>query len=149
MRLISWNIILLICGVVTYVELLERTGTLDMLGQSLSGMSSPLLAVLLLCAVGAVTSAFASSAGLLGAMIPLVVPVVIASGAHPVAIVTALSICITVVDAAPFSSIGALVLTNTPSAEREWMHAGLLRWCAAMVVSAPILTGLILVLPAF
>jgi len=148
MRLISWNIILLICGVVTYVDLLERTGTLDLLGRSLSGMGSPLLAVLLLCAVGAVTSAFASSAGLLGAMIPLVVPVVIASGAHPVAIVTALSICITVVDAAPFSSIGALVLTNTPPAEREWMHAGLLRWCAVMVISAPILTGLILVLPA-
>jgi len=148
-RLISWNIILLICGIVTYVEMLERTGTLDMLGKSLTDMGSPLLAVLLLCAVGAVTSAFASSAGLLGAMIPLVVPVVIASGAQPVAIVTALSICITVVDAAPFSSIGALVLANTPADEREWMQAGLLRWCGAMVITAPIITGLVLVVPTF
>ena len=148
-QLISWNIILLICGIVTYVQLLQQTRTLDMLGKALTGMGSPLLAVLILCAVGALTSAFASSAGLLGAMIPLVVPVVIASGAQPVVIVTALGICITVVDASPFSSIGALVLSNTPARERDWMQAGLLRWCGAMVVTAPIVTGLILVLPAF
>ena len=43
-------------------------------GHGIAALGSPLLDALLLCAVGAITSAFASSAGILGAMIPLAVP---------------------------------------------------------------------------
>lgn len=147
-KFVSWNVILLICGIVTYVEMLERSGTLDMLGKALTGIGWPLLAIVLVCAVGALSSAFASSAGILGAMVPIMVPLAVASGGGAVAIVTALAICVTVVDASPFSSIGALTLSNAPEGERDAVQAALLRWSGLMVVTAPLITGLVLVLPA-
>jgi di/tricarboxylate transporter len=148
-RQVGWNVILLICGIVTYIQLLEDSGTLDTIGHRLAGIGSALLAVILLCAVGALSSAFASSAGILGAMVPLLVPVLASSGANPVPIVAALAISTTLVDAAPFSSVGALVATNTPESERQSIHNALLRWAGTMIVAGPILTGLVLVLPAF
>jgi di/tricarboxylate transporter len=147
-KYVSWNVILLICGIVTYVEMLERTGTLDMLGRSLIGIGWPLLAIVLVLAVGALSSAFASSAGILGATVPIMVPLIVSSGGSPVAIVTALAICVTVVDASPFSSIGALTLSNARESDRDEVQGALLRWCAAMVVTAPLITGLALVVPA-
>jgi di/tricarboxylate transporter len=147
-KYVSWNVILLICGIVTYVEMLERTGTLDLLGRSLIAIGWPLLAIVLVLAVGALSSAFASSAGILGAMVPIMVPLIVSSGGSPVAIVTALAICVTVVDASPFSSIGALALSNARESDRNEVQGALLRWCAAMVVTAPLITGLALVVPA-
>lgn len=147
--LISWSVILLICGIVTYVALLQKTGTLDQIGHGIAGIASPLLAIVLICFIGGLTSAFASSAGILAAMVPLLAPVIAASGAAAIPIITALAICVTIVDAAPFSSVGALVTTNAPADERAAVHTTLLRWCAAMVVTGPIVTGLLLVLPAF
>ncbi|HTF51895.1 MAG TPA: SLC13 family permease [Pseudonocardia sp.] len=147
-KYVSWNVILLICGIVTYVEMLERTGTLDMLGRSLIAIGWPLLAILLVLAVGALSSAFASSAGILGAMVPIMVPLIVSSGGSPVAIITALAICVTVVDASPFSSIGALALSNARESDRNEVQGALLRWCGAMVVTAPLITGLALVVPA-
>jgi di/tricarboxylate transporter len=147
-KYVSWNVILLICGIVTYVEMLERTSTLDLLGRSLIAIGWPLLAIVLVLAVGALSSAFASSAGILGAMVPIMVPLIVSSGGSPVAIVTALAICVTVVDASPFSSIGALALSNARESDRNEVQGALLRWCAAMVVTAPLITGLALVVPA-
>jgi TRAP-type C4-dicarboxylate transport system permease large subunit len=95
------------------------------------------------------TSAFASSAGIIGAMVPMIVPIIVASGANPIAVITALVICTTVVDVAPFSSVGALVATNAPEDERDSVQHAQLKWCAAMVISSPVITGLLLVLPAF
>ncbi|ANY08829.1 SLC13 family permease [Pseudonocardia sp. HH130630-07] len=148
MKLVGWNIILLICGIVTYLDVLQEAGTLDVFGQLITGIGSVGLAAVLICAVGGLTSAFASSAAVIGATVPLLVPLLAQSGADPVPVVAALAICVTVVDAAPFSSIGALVLSNAADADRPRVNLTLLRWSAAMVVVGPVLTGLVLVLPA-
>jgi di/tricarboxylate transporter len=148
-KLIGWNIILLICGIVTYVDLLQSSGAIDMLGHGLAGIGSPMFAVILLLVAGALTSAFASSAGSMGAFVPLLAVMLAGSDANTVLITTALAICVTLVDAAPFSSVGALVVSNSPERERPSVHSGLLRWAAAMVVLGPLMTGLALVWPAF
>ena len=142
---ISWNTVLLICGVVTYVALLQRMGTVKMIGDSVAGMSTPLLAALLLCLIAAVTSAFASSIGVLGAMIPLAVPFLQGGGVGATGAVIALSISATAVDATPFSSIGALTVASAPEQVRDRLYQGLLRWGFAMVPIAPVLTWLIFV----
>ena len=69
-RHIAWTVVLLVCGIVTYVGALQRYGTVDAVGAGIAALGSPLVVALLLCAVGAVTSAFASSAGILGAHDP-------------------------------------------------------------------------------
>ena len=145
---IPWSVVLLVCGIVTYVAALQRYGTVEAVGQGIAGLSTPLVAGLLLCVVGAVTSAFASSAGILGAMIPLAVPLMARGYIRPTGLVVALAISATVVDATPFSTVGALVVANAEEAERTWIYRGLLWWGLAMVITAPLLTWLIFILPA-
>jgi di/tricarboxylate transporter len=64
---IKWPVVLLICGVLTYVGVLEEMGTIDWVGENVASIGVPLLAALLLCYVRAIVSAFASSVGVLGA----------------------------------------------------------------------------------
>src|SRR6185503_9553494 len=73
-RKIAWGVVLLVCGVVTYVAALQQYGTSDVVGQSIAGVKSALVAGLLICAVGAIASAVASPLGILGAMTPLAIP---------------------------------------------------------------------------
>ena len=146
-RKIAWDVVLLVCGIVTYVAALQRHGTVEAVGAGIAGFHTPLVSALLLCAVGAVTSAFASSAAILGALIPLAVPLLAQGEIGTAGLVVALAISATVVDATPFSTVGALVVANAGDEERPRIYRGLLAWGAAMVVTAPPLTWLIFVVP--
>jgi di/tricarboxylate transporter len=145
---IAWGVVLLVCGIVTYVAALQRYGTVTAVGDAVAGLGSPLVIALLICAVGAVTSAFASSAGILGAMIPLAVPFMVKGDVETTGMIVALSISATVVDATPFSTVGALVVANAADDERQRIYRGLLLWGAAMVVTAPVVTWLIFIVAA-
>jgi di/tricarboxylate transporter len=147
-RHVAWSVVLLVCGVVTYVAALQRYGTVAAVCGGIAGLGSPHVVALLLCAVGAVTSAFASSAGILGAMIPLAAPFMAQGAIGTTGMVTALSLSATVVDATPFSTVGALVVANASEEERPVVYRGLLAWGAVMVITAPIVTWLLFVLPA-
>jgi Na+/H+ antiporter NhaD/arsenite permease-like protein len=145
---IAWSVALLVCGIVTYVAALQRYGTVEAVGRGIAGLSSPLAHGLLLCVVGAVTSAFASSAGILGALIPLAVPLMASGDVNPTGLVVALALSATVVDATPFSTVGALVVANAEDEERAQVYRGLLWWGMAMIITAPLLTWLLFILPA-
>jgi di/tricarboxylate transporter len=144
---IAWEVVLLVCGVVTYVSALQRYGTVDAVGGAIASLGSPLVVALLLSAVGAVTSALASSAGILGALVPLAVPLLAQGDIGTTGVVVALAISATVVDATPFSTVGALVVANTADDERAFVYRGLLAWGGVMVVTAPIVTWLVFILP--
>ncbi len=147
-RRIVWSVVLLICGVVTFVGALQRYGTIDVVGNGIAGLGNPLLTAFLLCLVGAVTSAFASSAGLLGVLIPLAVPFLVQGEVGVTAMVIALAVSATVVDSTPFSSVGALTLANAPEADRGPLFRTMLAWGMAMVVTAPVITWLVFILPS-
>lgn len=89
---ISWSTILLIAGMVTYVEILQKAGTIDAISQGASRMGSPLLVALLLCLVVAVVSAFASSTAILTAIIPIAVPLLLSSELSVAGLIAALAI---------------------------------------------------------
>jgi len=65
---VAWPTVLLICGIVMYVGLLEELGTIDWLGDQVATISAVLIAALLILYVGGVVSAFASTTGILGAL---------------------------------------------------------------------------------
>ena len=111
---VAWSTVLLICGIVMYVGLLEKIGTIDWLGEQVATLDRALLAALLICYVGAVVSAFASTTGILGALIPLAVPFLETGAVGAVGLIIALSISSSVVDSSPFSTSGALTVANTP-----------------------------------
>jgi di/tricarboxylate transporter len=142
---IAWGVVLLVGGIVTYVAALQRYGTVDAVGSGIADGSNPLVAALLLCAVGAVTSAFASSAGILGALVPLAVPLMARGDLDAAGVVVALAVSATVVDATPFSTVGALVVANTDEDERPRIYRGLLAWGAVMVATAPFVCWLLFV----
>lgn len=144
---IVWSVVLLICGIVTFVGALQRYGTIDVIGGGIASLGAPLLTAYLLCLVGAFTSAFASSAGLLGVLIPLAVPFLVQGEVGVTGMIIALSISATVVDSTPFSSVGALTLATAPEQERRPLFRTMLGWGAAMVVTAPAITWLLFVLP--
>jgi di/tricarboxylate transporter len=129
--------------VVTYVAALQRYGTVDAVGHALAGIGTPHVTALLICAVAAITSAFASSAGILGATIPLAMPFMTRGEVETTGFVVALALSATVVDATPFSTVGALVVANSDDDERGKIYRGLLIWGAVMVVTAPVVTWLL------
>jgi di/tricarboxylate transporter len=145
---IAWSVVLLVAGIVTYVAALQRYGTVAAVGGSIAGLGSPLMTGLLICAIAAVTSAFASSAGILGAMIPLAVPLMAGGEIGTTGLVIAIALSATVVDATPFSTVGALVVANGRVEEQPMIYRGLLIWGAVMVLTSPIITWLMFILPS-
>ncbi len=143
---VTWPEIVLITGVSTYVAVLQEMGTIDYVGNSVAGLASPLLAALLLCFIGAVVSAFASSTAVLGSIIPLAVPFLQqGSGLSAIAFVAALAVSSTIVDVSPFSTNGALVLANARGIDRDHFFRQLLSYGAVVTVVAPIVLWLFFV----
>jgi di/tricarboxylate transporter len=146
-RHVAWGVVLLVCGIVTYVAALQRYGTVTAAGTGIASLASPVVVALLLCGVGALTSAFASSAAIIGAMIPLAAPLMAQGAVDPTGLAIALALSATLVDAAPFSTVGALVVANASDAERVHVYRGLLAWGGAMVIVAPLVTWLVFIVP--
>jgi di/tricarboxylate transporter len=146
---VAWPTVLLICGIVTYVNLMQDIGTVDFLGNQVAAIGVPLLAALVVCYIGAAVSAFASTTGILGALIPLAVPFLLAGFVGPIGLITALAISSSVVDSSPFSTSGALVTANAPEDQRDYVYRRLMRWGFSMVAIAPPVTWLLLVVPGW
>jgi di/tricarboxylate transporter len=146
---VAWPTVLLICGIVTYVALLEEMGTIKWLGDEVAGVGTPLLAALLICFIGGAVSAFASTTGILGALIPLAVPFLSQGQIGAVGVIIALCIASSVVDSSPFSTSGALVVANAPDDKRDFVYKKLLQWGMSMIIIAPITAWAIFVLPGW
>ncbi|MFE9054490.1 SLC13 family permease [Streptomyces mutabilis] len=144
---IAWSTVLLICGVLTYVGVLEEMGTITWAGEGVGGIGVPLLAAVLLCYIGAIVSAFASSVGIMGALIPLAVPFLAQGEIGAVGMVAALAVSATVVDVSPFSTNGALVLAAAPDVDRERFFRQLMVYGGIVVAAVPALAWLVLVVP--
>ncbi|MFI0514625.1 SLC13 family permease [Streptomyces sp. WSLK1-5] len=146
---IAWTTVLLICGVLTYVGVLDEMGTIKWAGEGVGGIGVPLLAAVLLCYIGAIVSAFASSVGIMGALIPLAVPFLAQGEIGAVGMVAALAVSATVVDVSPFSTNGALVLAAAPDVDRERFFRQLMIYGGIVVAVVPAVVWLVMVVPGF
>ncbi|MBW0103771.1 SLC13 family permease [Pseudonocardia sp. KRD291] len=145
---VSWSTVLLICGVITYVGVLTAAGTIEFVSSGITAIGAPLLAALLLCYLGGVLSAFASSVAILGVAIPLALPFLQQGDVSAVGMVAALAVAATVVDVSPFSTNGALVLANAPAdVDRDRFYRQMLAYAGIVVVAGPLLAWAVLVLP--
>jgi di/tricarboxylate transporter len=146
---IAWTTVLVICGVLTYVGVLEEMGTITWAGEGVGDIGVPLLAAVLLCYIGAVISAFASSVGIMGALIPLAVPFLAQGEIGAVGMVAALAVSATVVDVSPFSTNGALVLASAPDVDRERFFRQLMVYGGTVTAVVPAVVWLVLVVPGW
>jgi di/tricarboxylate transporter len=146
---ISWSTVLLIGGVLTFVGVLQEAGSVEWVGNGVAKLGMPLLVALLLCYLGGIVSAFASSTAILGATIPLAVPLLLAGEVSPIGVVVALAISSTIVDVSPFSTNGALVLANAQDVDRDKFYKQILKYSALVVAIGPLIAWAVLVLPGW
>ncbi|MEU8399397.1 SLC13 family permease [Nonomuraea sp. NPDC048892] len=146
---VAWPTVLLICGVVTYVGVLQEIGTVDYVGSAVAAIGIPLLVALLICYVGGVVSAFASTVGILGALVPLAVPLLSQGSLGPIAMIAALSVSSAIVDVSPFSTTGALLVANVRGMERDDFYRKLLAYGAVVVLVGPVAAWAVLVAPGW
>lgn len=147
---ISWSTVLLICGMLTFVGVLQEAGTIEYVSDGVASLGMPLLAALLICYIGAVVSAFASSTAILAALIPLAIPFLESGEIGAIGVIAALSIASTVVDVSPFSTNGALVLANAPEGtDKDRFYKQILAYGGIIVVVGPLVAWLVLVVPGW
>jgi di/tricarboxylate transporter len=147
---ISWSTVLLICGMLTFVGVLEEAGTIKFVSSGVANLGMPLLAALLICYIGAIVSAFASSTAILAALIPLAVPFLASGEIGAVGVIAALAVSATIVDVSPFSTNGALVLANAPEdVDKEKFYKQILSYSGIVVIAGPVIAWLVMVVPGW
>jgi Na+/H+ antiporter NhaD/arsenite permease-like protein len=146
---VSWSTVLLITGVITYIAVLQKVGAVDMAGNSVTSIGAPLLGALLLCYIGGIVSAFASSVAVLGATIPLAVPFLLQGNIEAVGVVSAIAVASTIVDVSPFSTNGALVVANSHGTDKERFYRQMLIYSAIVVAVGPLFVWLFLIVPGW
>lgn len=145
---IDWSTVLLVAGIVTYVGVLQAMGAVDLLGSAAKSLSAPLLSAVAICLLGALVSAFASTTGILAALVPLALPLVGSGDLAGWALISALAVCSSIVDVSPFSTVGATMVASAAPDDRPRMTSLLALWSMALVVLGPIVLVAVLVMPA-
>ncbi|GAB2809779.1 SLC13 family permease [Streptomyces daliensis] len=144
---ISWSTMLLVAGMMTYIAMLEKAGVIEEISEHAARIGVPVVVALLLCFTVAVTSAFASSTAILTAIIPIAVPLLISSNLSAAGLVAALAVCATIVDTSPFSTNGALVLSNARGVDSRRFYRQVISYTGGIVTLGPIVAWGALVLP--
>ncbi|MBY9073970.1 hypothetical protein K1X13_03955 [Nocardioides sp. WL0053] len=147
---IAWATVLLVAGVSTFATILSTAGVPEYVGTWAAGLGSVLIGALVLCYVGGVVSAFASSTALLPIIIPIAIPLIASGNVSAVAIVAALAVASTIVDVSPFSTNGALMVANRPDTiDEERYYKQILGYSAIVVAVGPLLVWLAVVVPGW
>lgn len=139
---VGWGVILLIGGMVTYINMLDTAGVITSLADTVAGVGTPLVASLLMLFIAGIVSAFASTNAMFVVLVPLAAPLLLSGDINTLGFAIALCISASVVDSSPFSTAGALVIANTDEHRRDRTFRGLLIWALAMMVIAPVLSWL-------
>lgn len=141
---IDWSTVFLVGGIVTFVGVLQKLGAVDLLGQAAMDIGTPVLAALIICMTAGLVSAFASTTGILAALVPLAVPLATSGAVSDWALICALSVCASIVDVSPFSTTGATLVASAPPEERDRTRRLTMRWGMSMVVVGPLAFVLVL-----
>ena len=147
---IAWPTVLLVAGVSTYATILTTAKAPEFVGNWAAGLGAVALGALILCYVGGVVSAFASSTALLPVIIPIAVPLIADGGISAGFFVAALAVSSTIVDVSPFSTNGALMLANKPDSISEPVYyKQILTYAVIVTLVGPLLVWAALVLPGW
>jgi di/tricarboxylate transporter len=135
---IDWSTVFVVGGIVTFVGVLQKLGSVDLLGRAAMSVGTPLLAALVICMTAGLVSAFASTTGILAALVPLAVPLGTSGAVSDWALICALSVCAAIVDVSPYSTTGATLVASSHEDERARVRALTMRWSMSMVVVGPV-----------
>ncbi len=147
---IAWSTVLLVAGVSTFAAILNKAGAPEAVGMWAAGLGTVLIGALVLCYVGGITSAFASSTALLPIIVPIAIPLIATGEFSAVAVVAALAVASTIVDVSPFSTNGALMVANRPDTiSEERYYKQVLYYSLLVTLTGPLLVWAVLVVPGW
>lgn len=147
MTKVSWSVVILITGVLTYIAVLQAAGTVEWVSAGISAIGIPLLAALLLFYMSGLISALASSLAIIGVVIALAVPFLESGDVHVGGFVAALAIAATIVDISPFSTNGAMLLANVHTTIRDRYYKQMIGYAGLMCLIGPGLAWVVAAVP--
>ena len=147
MTKVSWSVVILITGVLTFISVLQEAGTVEWVSAGISAIGLPLAAALLLFYMSGLISALASSLAIIGVVIALAVPFLESGDVHVGGFVAALAIAATIVDISPFSTNGAMLLANVHSTIRDRYYKQMIGYAGLMCLLGPGLAWVVAAVP--
>jgi di/tricarboxylate transporter len=136
-KAIPWNVIVMVCGVIVLVSILERNGGLDLFTSILARFATQTSVTGVIAFVTGLISVYSSSAGVvMPAFIPTI-PGLIQKlgGGDPVAIAASINVGAFIVDTSPLSTLGALCIANAAAGEdRRKLFNKMMAWGLSMCI---------------
>lgn len=145
LKRIGWGVVLLIGGMVTYVNVLDSAGIISDLAERVANLGTPLIAALILFYVASFITMFASSNAMFVIIAPLAAPLMLGGEVGPLGFAIALVLSVVTTDSCPISTAGALVVANSPEHRQQRTFNTLLKWSFSVLLTVPLLTWLIFV----
>src|SRR6266540_6844557 len=137
LKAVSWDTIIMVCGVSVLVAIVEQTGGLDLFTTLLARVSTAQNLPGIIAFVTGTVSAYSSSSGVVMPTFIPMVPSLITKlgGGDPVAIISAINVGSHVVDVSPLSTLGAMCIANAAVHEdRNQLFQRLLIYGLSMAV---------------
>jgi di/tricarboxylate transporter len=134
-RVLPWNTILMVCGMMVLIGVLEKTGGMDMFTSLLARLSGPKSVTAVIAFVTGAISVYSSSSGVvLPAFLPAI-PGLVArlGGGDPLAIAYSINVGAHLVDVSPLSTLGALCIACAPG-DRKRLFNQMMLWGLSMTV---------------
>lgn len=145
---LPWPVVLIIAGVLTYINLLLALGTLQAITQHMQGIQNPVLSVIALAYFASIFASFESSqVAVLAVVVPVALNVELALP-HTLPllllVLTVVAYSAVVTSTSPFHVSGALAIAETGDAdEARTLFRRLLIWTIAVAVAVPIVSSVL------
>src|SRR5262249_7182681 len=133
-----WGVIVMVTGVTVLVEVLAKTGGLELFTHALARLSGPTYVTGVIAFVTGVISVYSSSSGV---VLPTFLPIVPGlveklGGGNPLMIAYSINVGAHLVDVSPLSTLGALCLAvAAPCEDRTALFRKPMPWAWAMAVA--------------
>jgi di/tricarboxylate transporter len=140
-----WGVILMVSGVTVLVEVLAKTGGLELFTHLLAQLSGPTYVTGVIAFVTGVISVYSSSSGV---VLPTFLPTIPGlieklAGGNPLMIAYSINVGAHLVDVSPLSTLGALCLAGAaPQEDRTALFRKLMAWGWSMAVVGAIVCQL-------
>lgn len=130
-RSMPWGVILMVSGVTILIEVMNKTGGMDLFSRILARLSGPDYVYGVIALVTGIISVFSSSSGVvLPAFLPTIPGLVEKlGGGNPLGIAYSINVGAHLVDVSPLSTLGALCLASSaPEEDRNELFRKLMAW---------------------
>ena len=145
-KCMPWGVILMVCGVTILVEVLGKTGGMDLFTRLLARLAEPSTITGVVALVTGVISVYSSSSGVVLPTFLPTIPGLIANlgGGNPLMIAYSINVGSHLVDVSPLSTLGALCLAAAPPEEnRALLYRNLMAWGWSMALFGGIVCQLL------